>query len=319
MSVNTFIPEIWDDNVLRNKETRLVYGSPLVVNRNYEGDISRAGDTVNVSGIGDPTITDYVKNVPTAGPEVLQDFTTSLTIDQAKKYEFVVDDIDRIQALADFRAEATRRAGYGLAKVTDQHIAAIMAAAAAGSGNAPSGLALPGHVGTSTVPVPLENASTVTSTGAYEFLVDQAAELDSLDLGIDEEPFAIVPSWLFALLETNPFFVNTAGDGGPVLHQGIGAVGEVSGLQVVRSNNVPTGTFDASGGNYVSVSSTALLHEVLIGVPSATSYAGQLLESEAFRSHDIVGDVFRGLDVYGAAVIWPERLIKAYVAPGKTG
>ena len=44
MSIDSFIPEVWSAELLLNFERKLVYAN--LVSRDYEGDVSRAGDTV---------------------------------------------------------------------------------------------------------------------------------------------------------------------------------------------------------------------------------------------------------------------------------
>ncbi len=84
MSIQRFRPEIWSAVLLQATETALVFGSPLVVNRNYEGDISEAGDVVNITSVGDPTVSDYTRG-ETLTYEDLQDTGQKLPIDQMQK------------------------------------------------------------------------------------------------------------------------------------------------------------------------------------------------------------------------------------------
>ena len=95
MSLNSFIPTLWADTLLAATRRDLVFGN--LVNRDYEGQISRVGDTVKINGIGDITIFNYTKDTPLPSPQALSDAQTVLTITQAKAFNFEVDDVDAAQ------------------------------------------------------------------------------------------------------------------------------------------------------------------------------------------------------------------------------
>src|SRR4051812_20408145 len=97
VSIANAIPQVWAAAILRALDTLLVYGSPTVINRDYEGEIADAGDTVNIVTVGDVTISNYVKDTDMAGPEALVDAALKLVIDQQKSFNFAVDNIDAAQ------------------------------------------------------------------------------------------------------------------------------------------------------------------------------------------------------------------------------
>ena len=92
-----FIPTVWAARLLTALEHALVYGQREVANRDYEGEIREAGNTVKIASIGDVSIGDYVKDTDIADPEVLTDDEQTLLIDQAKYFNFYVDSVDRAQ------------------------------------------------------------------------------------------------------------------------------------------------------------------------------------------------------------------------------
>ena len=59
MSMQNFRPEIWSKVILASLQKKLVYGSPMVVNEDYEGEIAGPGDAVHITQFGDPTISTY--------------------------------------------------------------------------------------------------------------------------------------------------------------------------------------------------------------------------------------------------------------------
>src|SRR5690349_13358556 len=98
MAITRFRPEIWSAELLVALRKSLVFAQPGVVNRDYEGEISAAGDTVRITSISDPTIGTYTPNSTSITPEELTDAQRTLVIDQAKYFAFYVDDIDARQA-----------------------------------------------------------------------------------------------------------------------------------------------------------------------------------------------------------------------------
>jgi hypothetical protein len=125
MAIDRFIPEIWSAQLLVALRKSLVFAQPAIVNRDYEGEISQAGDTVRITSISDPTIGTYVPNTTVITPENLTDAQRVLTIDQSKYFAFEVDDVEMRQAKGNVMPEAMSRAAYKLADIVDQYIAAF--------------------------------------------------------------------------------------------------------------------------------------------------------------------------------------------------
>src|SRR5690349_4787858 len=132
MAITNFQPEVWAAEILVNLRESLVYAG--LCNRDYEGDISQAGDTVHITSFGKPTISNYTKYADLTY-EQLTDDTRALNIDQAKSFSFAVDDIDRRQAAGDFVGNASSDAAFGLAETADIYVAGVMKAAVDGSAN----------------------------------------------------------------------------------------------------------------------------------------------------------------------------------------
>ena len=82
MSLNNFIPALWADTLLPALRANLVYGN--LFNEDYQGEISRMGDTVKINSIGDVTIYNYTKDTDLNSPQALTDAQAMLTISQAK-------------------------------------------------------------------------------------------------------------------------------------------------------------------------------------------------------------------------------------------
>jgi hypothetical protein len=279
MSIDNFIPEVWSAEINRVYERSLVYASAGVVNRDYEGEISGAGDTVRINSIGDPTIGDYTKNTDMAAVETLTDAQASLLINQQKFFNFQVDDIDAAQQRPKVMATAMERAGFGLRSAVDAYIASLYTDAT-------------GAIGSTGSPKTVTEPATTSNLTAYEYLVDLGVILDEADVPEDGR-FAIVPSWFHGLLLKDDRFV-AAGDNSGATVRTNGHVGEAANLRILKSNNVPN--------------TAATKYRIIAGHPSAWSFASQITSVEAYRPERRFGNAVKGLLVYGAKVVKPSGL-----------
>lgn len=270
-----FIPNVWAARLLAALENSLIYAQANVCNRNYEGDIRKAGNTVKIASIGDIQIGNYVKNTDIGDPEVLTDSEQSLTIDQSKYFNFYVDSVDRAQQNVDVLDEAMRRAAYSLRSHADSFLAETMADAVP-AGNTIGSLVTP---------------ETVTVESAYETLVDLGVLLDESNTPL-EGRFVIIPAWYHGLLLKDDRFVN-AGTANSAATLANGKVGEAAGFSILKSNNTPI----ESGAT-----------KIIAGHSVATSYAEQIVDVQTYKPEKRFGDAVKGLHLYGAKVVRPTSL-----------
>lgn len=272
----TFIPTVWAARLLTALEKTLVYGQTQVANRDYEGNISEAGGSVKIASIGDVTIGDYTKNTDIDDPEVLTDSQQTLTIDQAKYFNFFVDSIDRAQQNVNVLDEAMRRSAWALRDTADTYLASIIEAAV-----------LPGNtLGTEGSPI------VPTTDNAYEYLVDLGVKLDEANAPI-EGRYVVVPAWYHGLLLKDDRFIN-AGTLRSDRRLANGQVGEAAGFTILKSNNVPNDEGEA--------------YKIIAGHSVATAYVEQILDLQGYKPEKRFGDAVKGLHVYGAKVVMPGAL-----------
>lgn len=272
----TFIPTVWAARLLTALDKSLVYGQPGVVNRDYEGDIREAGNSVKVASIGDVTVNDYTKDTDILDPEILTDSEQTMLIDQQKYFNFFIDSVDRAQQNVNTLDEAMRRSAYKLGDAADSFIAGVMDAGV-DAGNV---------IGSTTTP------KTPTKDDAYEYLVDLSVLLDEGNTPIHGR-FVIVPAWFHGLLLKDDRFVRSGTFRGDDRLSN-GEVGEAAGFMVFKSNNVP----NTSGTKY----------KIIAGHSGATSYAEQILDVQTFKPEKRFGDAVKGLHVYGAKVLRAKNL-----------
>ena len=268
MAVTNFIPTIWSARLNEGFKKALVYGN--CVNTDYEGEIKGAGSTVKINSVGAVTIDNYDKTKGINKPQELDSSQSTLTIDQAKYFNFQVDDIDKAQANVDLLDAGIKEASYGLANVADQYIANFYTEVKAGN-----------TIGDDTTPIVPSIAN------AYDYLIDLGVILDENSVS-EIDRFVVVPSWFYGLLLKDPRFTKEI----DIMRTGF--VGSIDNMAVYKSNNVP----NTSGEKY----------KIIAGQKSAISFAGQVDSVEAYRPESQFSDAVKGLQVYGAKCIKPEGI-----------
>lgn len=271
MTVANFIPTLWSARLLANLDKNHVYGA--VVNRDYEGEISKQGDNVKINQMGAITIGDYEKaDIGTA--EELTSSQKILTIDQAKFFNFQVDSVDQAQANIKLMDSAMERAGYAMADIVDKHIAQSYLEVAVGN-----------TLGDDTTPIAL------AEDNIYKQIVELGVKLDEANVPADNR-FVIVPAFAHGLLLQAPQFVKGSDLGDAVVTKGF--IGEVAGFKVYKSNNVP----NTAGAKY----------KILAGHPSAITMAEQVVDVRAYEPEQRFSDAIKGLHVFGTKVTQPSAL-----------
>lgn len=269
MSVANFIPALWSARLLAHLDKAHVYAA--LVNRDYEGEIKNYGDTVKVNQIGDVTIKNYTKGQDIDDPEELAGDQQELKIDQAKYFNFSIDDVDNAQTNPKLMDEAMQRAAYGMNDTTDGFLANLMAVGAINNGD---------NLGTDEAPL-LPTAET-----AYDMLVDLGTDLTEKNVPTMGR-WVVVPAWFHGLLLKDKRFVGNGTDYNKALIEG-GEVGVAAGFKVNLSNNVPN--------------TTGTKYKIIAGTNAAASFAEQILKTEAYRPEKRFSDAVKGLHVYGAKV-----------------
>ena len=284
MAITTFIPELWSARLLYALEKSHV--ATNLVNRNYEGVIANQGDTVHINSIGAVTVKDYTKNTNIADPEVLTTSDQTLEIDQAKYFNFQVDDVDKAQISGEIIDTAMGRSAYALADVSDAFLLKTIA----------NGVASANKIGAKAT------LTALTASNVYENIVKMRTLLDKANVPTTGRTI-VVPPEVYALLLLDDRFAKSGSDSGQnaLLN---GMVGRVAGFDVFMSNNCVSGTDGGSGSTAYFV--------ITAQVASATTYAEQIIKTEAYRMEKRFADAVKGLHVYGAKVTDGSQIAAMY-------
>lgn len=278
MAVTNFVPDLWSARLLVSLRKKAVAGG--LVNRDYEGEIRREGDSVKITSINDVTIGTYTAHSDIT-VEDIDDATRSLLIDQAKYFAVELDDIEAAQQKKGGRSaldQAVDNAAYQLRDVTDAFLISTMNTAVQGTAN---------DLGTVAIHTVAKNL--------YDSFVDLSVVLDEANVP-EENRFALLkPSLYGRVLKLDEFIA--AGDSQSAASRGNGYVGEIAGLSLYKTNNMPTVTDAAATGG-----------AVIAGSMIATTFAEQIVSVEAARMEKRFADMVKGLHVYGAKVVRPTAL-----------
>jgi len=119
----SFVPEIWAEAINRELEKALVYAEDC--NRQYEGNVSKAGDTVHILGIGRPTIGHATGDTELvlSDPEKVEDTSAILKINQIAYFNYEVDDVDKRQTVGGLMDALSRESTLGCSDDMDMYIA----------------------------------------------------------------------------------------------------------------------------------------------------------------------------------------------------
>jgi hypothetical protein len=275
------VPEVWSGKLLIKFYASTLFGE--IANTDYQGDISSMGDKVWIRTSPDVTIRDYQKG-QLLDIEAPASDAVELTIDRAKYWNFVVDDVDRFQSDMDYVDGWTQDASTQLKIVIDRDILSNIRTSAGIVGAA---------YGTTGAGAFVLNKNTV-----LDYIVDAMTALDEGNIPEDGR-YVVLPPWAVAAIKKSDLKdASLAGDGTSILRNG--RVGMIDRATIYSSNLLPAGVAGglAAGEN-----------AVYFGQRHALTFASQLTKNEGpITSERTFGKLYRGLQVYGYDVLKPTAL-----------
>ena len=267
MAISNFISTVWSETLIKQLDQE--YIGVKNCNRDFEGEIRGKGSTVKICSVGAITISDYTKNTDLSDPQTLSDSATNLVIDQAKSFNFQIDDVDRAQSTPKLMELAMSQAAAALAEVADKYVYSL-------------------YTGVSS-----DNTETVA-----ELTEDNV--VDSI-ISLREKLYANgVNSNIPLCLEVSPAVAMlilkaklwTSSDNSSAMSNG--ALGNLVGFEVFVSPNVAV---DSSGYT-----------KCLARTKRAVAFAEQINEIEAYRPELRFADAVKGLHLYGAKIVYPKEI-----------
>ena len=273
--VQTFIPEIWSDEVRAAYEKNLVLAN-LVKKLSMKG---KKGDTINIPAPVRGAA--YAKAQNTA--VTLQNETEGsviVSIDKHFEYSRLIEDIVEVQALSSLRNFYTSDAGYALAKQIDDDLFQLGKTLGNGTTTWIHSNSLYNDVSTGLTAYAEDTVvvGDVFTDAAFRGLIQR---MDDADVPMDNRCFVVPPSLRNAIMGIDRYvssdFVNGQGNVSK------GKIGELYGIDVYVSANCPTVETDANNSVGGLLKAAMIFHKdtfILaeqMGVRSQTQYKQEYL------------------------------------------
>lgn len=265
VSTGGFTPQIWSDKININLDKYGAYND--IVNRKYEGEIKRKGDTVKFYTYGNLAVKDYD---PSAGGfnglewEDPKGNLSELKVDQQKYIAFQVDEIEKVQSNVELVNGFTKRMAISFAQTKDLFIHDL---AVTGAGKTLA-------------------EKTLTKDNVWETICDMYAELTAANAIVDgvdysgKRPALVLGAKAEGILKQAPqYFANAFGN--EVLRKG--QIGIIGGFDVFVNTNI-------SGEEMVALTSDAIM------------FAEQITETDMVKAENSFHHKVKSLHVYGGVV-----------------
>lgn len=270
MSYNNFIPTVWAETINRDLERDYVFVADC--NREYEGKVAKLGDTVRILGIGKPTIkTQIGGNIELTGAETVSDSSVSMLIDHVSYFDYMVDDIDKRQAVGGVMDALSKESSEALANEQDIAVS---------------------NLSKDKLVTRLDSAAQSISKDNILAYIDKGLEvLYGNDVKPDGFISITVPPWFYLMLKQAYTALDT--DNSKMLENG--KVGRYGNVIVRMSNNVAT---DTQGNSLIQLKTN-----------KAFAFANPMTHTEPYRPEKRFSDAVKGFVLYGAKVVRPKECV----------
>lgn len=291
-----FIPEIWSGKLIENFYDATVLSS--ISNTDYEGEIRRMGDTVNIRTTPEITIRSYIKG-QTLTVESPDKPKLQLLIDKGEYFACIEDDIDKIQSDIKLMDTWSKDASERMKIAIDQRvltdmlpdISSLNRGATAGAKTASFNL------GTTASPITVTKDGAASTVAVVDLIVDLGTVLDEANAP-ETGRFIVIPAKMAGQIKKSELKdASLTGDGTTPLRNG--RLGMIDRFTLYVSHNLKVDT----GGKF----------NIVAGHKMGFTFASQMTEMETIRAESTFGNVVRGLQVYGYKVVKPEALAQAVV------
>ena len=285
-----FIPEIWSGKLIENFYDATVLAA--ISNTNYEGEIRRMGDTVNIRTTPEITIKTYVKG-QTLSVENPDKPKIQLVIDKGEYFACIEDDVDKVQADINMMDTWSKDASERMKIKIDQRVLTDILPDISVLNKGANAGRISGNIDLGTTGAPVA----VTKTNVLEYLVDLGTVLDEANAP-ESDRFVVIPAKMAGLIKKSDLKdASLTGDNVSVLRNG--RLGMIDRFTVYMSHNLNV----AAGGKF----------SVIAGHKMGFTFASQMTEMETLRSESTFGNIIRGLQVYGYKVVKGEALAQGVV------
>jgi hypothetical protein len=290
--LTAFVPQVWSKRVLTKLDRTNVM--LRLVNRNYEGEIKQAGDTVWVRTFGNVTMSAYRRGAPISYGD-LAPTRESLQINDAQNFAFAVDELDIAQNDLNALDGYTDRAAVAINNLVEDKCLSFYASAPTANQVIYDSTASLVIV-RSNLAAHTRTAIAIDKTNAYTTLVAASKALNKQNAPREGRWVVVGPTYEAALITDTTYFIRATDMGDRIVQSGSvamgadkapGYLGRAAGFDVYGSNALPS---DA-GGTYAQY-----------GAGPVISYAGQIRKIQRITRESTWADAVRGLILHDGTV-----------------
>jgi hypothetical protein len=284
-----FIPEIWSGKLIENFYDATVLAA--ISNTNYEGEIRRMGDTVNIRTTPEISIKTYVKG-QTLSVENPDKPKIQLVIDKGEYFACIEDDVDKVQSDVNMMDTWSKDASERMKIKIDQRVLTdILPDISALNKGATAGR-ITGNIDLGTTGTPVA----ITKSNVLDYIVDLGTVLDEANAP-EGDRFLVIPAKMAGMIKKSDLKdASLTGDSVSVLRNG--RLGMIDRFTLYMSHNL-----SVTSGKF----------SIIAGHKMGFTFASQMTEMESLRAESTFGNVIRGLQVYGYKVVKPEALAQGIV------
>jgi hypothetical protein len=284
-----FIPEIWSGKLIENFYDATVLAA--ISNTNYEGEIRRMGDTVNIRTTPEITIKTYVKG-QTLSVENPDKPKIQLVIDKGEYFACIEDDVDKVQSDINMMDTWSKDASERMKIKIDQRVLTDILPSISASNKGASAGRISGNIDLGTS----GSAIAITKSNVLEYIVDMGTVLDEANCP-EGDRFLIIPAKMAGMIKKSDLKdASLTGDSVSVLRNG--RLGMIDRFTLYMSHNL-----SVTSGKF----------SIIAGHKMGFTFASQMTEMESIRAESTFGNVIRGLQVYGYQVVKPEALAQGII------
>lgn len=277
MAYSNFIPSVWSESITRELERVCVFAEDC--NRQYEGDVSKKGDSVHILGVGKPTIKSLSRENASGEideAEEVSDTSVIMNINQIRYFNYKVGDIDKAQAIGGLMDALSQETSEGLANEIDKYIAQMALGADVSKLSA--------------------SASVVTKDNVLSILDDAIEALQENDVNMSSGVTVTVSPRFYKLFKQA--YVSKSTDNQETLQNG--KVATYGNVTIKLSNNV-------------AKSESGTVDNIMIRTKRAIAFVNPLTHTEAYRPEKSFADAVKGYALFDGKVVRPKEIININV------
>ncbi len=265
MAYSNFKATVWSRHIQHTMPKFTVFEEDC--DYTYKGDVG-LGKTVKILGVARPTIGDY-RGSSIGTPETVADSVYTLSIDKAKFFNFMVDDVDEAQATEGLMEALLEESTRAMAEERDKYIAQLVAENAY-------------NVSDPITVTTAEEAKAAVDSAIKFLWSNGVSQKDEVTIYLNPKVYLLFHEYMNALKTSNDEALAT------------GVLGSYCGAKVKMSNNFFVDDEDCEN--------------LFVKTSKAVAFASGIDEVEAYRPEGLFSDAVKGLNTFGGKVVRQNEL-----------